>query len=292
MWTASSGSSSPPATVRASARRARAKRHRPGENPRAADAVARARGRAATARAAGLFAPLSPARPRPRRANPPAEKPGTQVNMTLEEINAVITESQLVCARQPALLEVEAPLQIVGDIHGQYHDLLRLFDHVGYPPDQQYLFLGDYVDRGKNGLECICLLLCYKIKYPEKFHLLRGNHESAPINRIYGFYDECKRRYSIKLWKSFQDLFNALPLAAVIEQRIFCIHGGLSPDMESPDDIKRFTRPVDVPDTGLVRAPACRALRPNSDGWRLRARMCARVAHVVVVRRVRAACPR
>ena len=94
--------------------------------------------------------------------------------------------------------------------------------------------------------------MALKCKYPDQIHLLRGNHESAPINRIYGFYDECKRRYSIKLWKSFQDLFNALPLAAVIEQRIFCIHGGLSPDMESPDDLKKFDRPLEVPDTGLL----------------------------------------
>jgi len=174
------------------------------------------------------------------------------VNLTADEVTWLIDEATTICVNQPALLELEAPIQIVGDIHGQFHDLLRLFEHCGFPPDANYLFLGDYVDRGKNGLECICMLLAYKIKYPENFFLLRGNHECASINRIYGFYDECKRRYNIKMWKKFQDVFNVLPFAALIDEKIFCIHAGLSPDLNSPEQIKRIMRPTDVPDSGLL----------------------------------------
>lgn len=158
-------------------------------------------------------------------------------------------------------------LFLVGDIHGQYTDLLRLFEYGGFPPESNYLFLGDYVDRGKQSLETICLLLAYKIKFPENFFLLRGNHECASINRIYGFYDECKlmhlvlfvfspivllgkRRYNIKLWKTFTDCFNCLPIAAIIDEKIFCCHGGLSPDLQGMEQIRRIMRPTDVPDTG------------------------------------------
>ena len=139
-----------------------------------------------------------------------------------------------------------------GDVHGQYYDLLRIFEYGGFPPEANYLFLGDYIDRGKQSIETVCLLLCYKIKYPENFFLLRGNHECASINRIYGFYDECKRRYSIRLWKVFSDVFNCLPVAALIDEKIFCMHGGLSPELKELQQIKNIMRPTDVPDTGLL----------------------------------------
>ena len=115
-----------------------------------------------------------------------------------------------------------------------------------------YLFLGDYVDRGKQSIETICLLLAYKIKYPENFFLLRGNHESSSINKIYGFYDECKRRFNVKLWKVFIECFSCLPVAALIDDKILCMHGGLSPDLKNLDQIRNIARPVDVPDQGLL----------------------------------------
>ncbi|KAG6897285.1 hypothetical protein C0992_002825 [Termitomyces sp. T32_za158] len=179
-------------------------------------------------------------------------RPGKPVQLQEYEIKYLCTKAREIFINQPILLELEAPIKICGDIHGQYYDLLRLFEYGGFPPEANYLFLGDYVDRGKQSLETICLLLAYKIKYPENFFILRGNHECASINRIYGFYDECKRRYNIKLWKTFTDCFNCLPIAAIIDEKIFTMHGGLSPDLQSMEQIRRVMRPTDVPDTGLL----------------------------------------
>ncbi|EIE88121.1 hypothetical protein G6F46_010469 [Rhizopus delemar] len=179
-------------------------------------------------------------------------RPGKQVQLLENEIRYLCQKSREIFMNQPILLDLEAPIKVCGDIHGQYYDLLRLFEYGGFPPDANYLFMGDYVDRGKQSLETICLLLAYKIKYPENFFILRGNHESASINRIYGFYDECKRRYNIKLWKTFTDCFNCLPIAAIIDEKILCMHGGLSPDLQSMEQIRRVMRPTDIPDTGLL----------------------------------------
>uniref|UniRef100_A0A1A9Z2H1 protein-serine/threonine phosphatase n=1 Tax=Glossina pallidipes TaxID=7398 RepID=A0A1A9Z2H1_GLOPL len=158
---------------------------------------------------------------------------GKNMQLLESEIRGLCLKSREIFLSQPILLELEAPLKICGDIHGQYYDLLRLFEYGGFPPESNYFLLGDYVDRGKQSLETICLLLPYKIKYSENVFLLRDNHECASINRIYGFYDECKRRYTVKLWKTFTDCFNCLPVAAIVDEKIFCCHGGLSPDLIS-----------------------------------------------------------
>ena len=86
----------------------------------------------------------------------------------------------------------------------------------------------------------LCLLLAYKVKYPDKIYLLRGNHECMQINRMYGFYDECKRRYSLPLWRNFLELFNHLPICALIDDRIICMHGGLSPKLTKLEDIGKI----------------------------------------------------
>ncbi|KAJ2700518.1 serine/threonine protein phosphatase Pzh1, partial [Coemansia spiralis] len=168
------------------------------------------------------------------------------------EIVAVCHAAREVFLAQPALLQLAAPVKITGDIHGQYTDLLRLFDKCGYPPHCNYLFLGDYVDRGKQSIETMLLLMCFKIKYPDNFFLLRGNHECASVTRVYGFYDECKRRCNVKVWKAFINAFNALPVAAVVANKIFCVHGGLSPDLLTMSQIQQISRPCDVPDHGIL----------------------------------------
>ena len=168
------------------------------------------------------------------------------------EITAICTAVREVFLSQPALIELSAPVKIVGDIHGQYTDLIRMFEMCGFPPNANFLFLGDYVDRGKQSLETILLLFCYKLKFPENFFMLRGNHECANVTRVYGFYDECKRRCNIKIWKIFVDTFNCLPIAAIVAGKIFCVHGGLSPSLTHMDDIRQIARPTDVPDYGLL----------------------------------------
>lgn len=150
------------------------------------------------------------------------------------------------------LLEISAPITVGTDIHGQFFDLLRFFNNAGCPPQTRYLFLGDYVDRGKQSIESICLLFCYKIKYPDMIYMLRGNHECQNISKIYGFWDECKRRYNMKLWKLFINLFNHLPVSALIDNKILCMHGGLSPKLKSLDQVRKLTRPSEIPDFGIL----------------------------------------
>ncbi|WKY01915.1 hypothetical protein Q1695_015712 [Nippostrongylus brasiliensis] len=173
-------------------------------------------------------------------------------NVKESELMNLCTIARQVFLSQASLLEVQPPIKICGDIHGQYADLLRLFNKSGFPPDVNYLFLGDYVDRGQQNLECIALFFCYKIKYPGNFFTLRGNHECSPINRVYGFFEECNRRYqSTRLWLQFQDAFAALPFTALVAGKILCMHGGLSPKLKTMDQLRQITRPIDPPNPSL-----------------------------------------
>ena len=189
------------------------------------------------------------------------------MDLSEAEIKFLISKAKKILMSQPIFLELESPITVCGDIHGQYPDLLKLFELGGFPPNTNYIFMGDYVDRGKQSIECICLLLAYKIKYDENFFILRGNHECGSINRIYGFFDECKRRYNVKLWKSFVDLFNCLPIAASIDDKIFMVHGGLSPELKTVDQLQKIKRPTDVPDDGLLCDILWSDPDENASGW-------------------------
>ena len=146
---------------------------------------------------------------------------------------------------------VSAPVIICGDIHGQIYDLLELFKKGGDIPNSRYVFMGDYVDRGYNGVEVLELLLALKIKYPEHITLLRGNHESRQICFAYGFYEEITRKYgNANAWEYFTDLFDYLPLAALVEGKIFCVHGGLSPLISTVDQIRLINRKQEIPHEG------------------------------------------
>ena len=178
--------------------------------------------------------------------------PNVDWSLELADMFTLCAAARTVFMNESMLLRVDAPIQVCGDIHGQFYDLLRIFESQGAPPKTRYLFLGDYVDRGKHSLEVICLLFALKIKFPRDVFLLRGNHECDSITKQYGFFDECKRRFTVKLWKTFVDVFNCMPVAAIVADKVFCVHGGLSPDLEKVADINKIERPTNIPDEGLL----------------------------------------
>ena len=146
---------------------------------------------------------------------------------------------------------ISVPVIVCGDIHGQFFDLMNLFEKGGDLPDKKYLFLGDYVDRGYNSVETLEYLLCLKLKYQGRITLLRGNHESRQICFQYGFYEEITRKYgNANPWRYFNDLFDYLPIAAIIEGKVFCVHGGLSPLISTVDQIRLINRKQEIPHEG------------------------------------------
>jgi len=154
------------------------------------------------------------------------------------EVKTLCTRAKEILSEEPNVLRIEAPATICGDIHGQFNDLLELFKVGGECPETNYLFMGDFVDRGFHSVETFLLLLALKIKYPDRVNLIRGNHESRQITQVYGFYDECLRKYgSVNVWKYCTEVFDSLALAAIVDKKIFCVHGGLSPSINSIDDV-------------------------------------------------------
>jgi Diadenosine tetraphosphatase and related serine/threonine protein phosphatases len=153
----------------------------------------------------------------------------------------------------PNIIPLTSPISVVGDIHGQYHDLLEIFQIGGSPPTTNYLFLGDYVDRGYYSVETISLLITLKLRYPERVFLIRGNHESRTITTNYGFYSEIINKYGgTEVWSYITDLFDYLPLGATIDGSIFAAHGGLSPSCQQLDQIRTVDRFKEIPHDGIM----------------------------------------
>jgi serine/threonine-protein phosphatase 6 catalytic subunit len=166
------------------------------------------------------------------------------LRLLCEKVKEILIEESNV---QPVI----APVTICGDIHGQFYDLLELFRTGGEVPDTSYIFIGDFVDRGCNSFETFEYLLTLKAKYPGNITLLRGNHESRQITTAYGFYEEVMRKYgNANPWKYCTDVFDYLPLGALVEGRVLCIHGGLSPDIKTIDQIRTIDRKIEIPHDG------------------------------------------
>lgn len=182
--------------------------------------------------------------------------------LSIAQLEDLLKQAKEILIHESNMPKVSAPVTVVGDIHGQFYDLMELFKVCGDLPHTNFLFLGDYVDRGNNSVECFSLVLALKVKYKDRITLLRGNHESCEINKIYGFYDECFKKYgNERVWKMFSDIFMCLPLSALVENKIFCLHGGLSPALKQLDDVVKLKRFCDVPHEG----PICDLLWSDPD---------------------------
>ncbi|CAD7926726.1 unnamed protein product [Amoebophrya sp. A25] len=169
------------------------------------------------------------------------------------EVKILCSKAREILVEESNVQRIEAPVTICGDIHGQFYDLLELFRVGGNCPETSYLFMGDFVDRGFYSVETFLLLLALKVRYPDRMFLIRGNHESRQITQVYGFYDECLRKYgSVNVWRYCVEIFDYLALSALIEDRIFCVHGGLSPVISNLDEIRAIDRKCEVPHDGAM----------------------------------------
>ncbi|EAY07672.1 Ser/Thr protein phosphatase, putative [Trichomonas vaginalis G3] len=170
-----------------------------------------------------------------------------------EMAEALIKEAMGVFQKMPSLVRIDAPCYVVGDIHGNLYDLIRILSMAKMPPQSRYVFLGDYVDRGQFSYEIVLLLFALQCQYPNDVVLLRGNHEFADVNSVYGFFDEMSAIENGQyLYDIMNKAFEWLPISCIIQNKIFCVHGGISPDLNDTAQIEKMERPIKTCDDKLL----------------------------------------